>query len=123
MTAASAGQGRAGRAGARWRVAQRYQNPVMSSSTGPVGPQPGPLAAAQDLHPEEAEQGGQQGQRRQHGERHGDRGRHGDAVEERQSEGELAEQCDAHGDAGEEHRPPGGVDRVDRGVLDAAVRP
>ena len=45
---------------------------------------------------------------------------HRDAVEEGDAEGELAEQRDTHRNPGKEHRPPGGVDGVHRGVLDGA---
>ena len=76
-----------------------------------------PLLAAEHPLADEAEQGRQQRQRRQHGEQHGDGGRDRDPVEERQAERELAEQRDADGQAGEEDRPSRGVDRQRRGFL------
>ena len=100
--------------------AQRRQNPVTSSATGPVFRISARWRRLSTLIPKEAEQRREQCQRRQHGQGHGDGRGHGDAVEERDAQGELAQQRDAHGDPGEEHRSPRGVDGVHRGLLDAA---
>ena len=114
------------------RASERRQLGAALDHPGPAVPEPGHhlvegavgLQLARwrrlsTLMPDEAEQRRQQRQRRRHGEDHGQRSGHGDAVEERQAEGELAEQGDAHGDPGEEHGPPGRIDGLHGGLLDA----
>ena len=103
------------------RSRHRHQNPVTSSAAGTAHRQlRWRCRRLSTFDPEEAEQRGKQGQRRQHGQRDGDRGGDRDAVQEGHPERELPEQRDADGDPGEEHRPAGRVDGVDRGVLERA---
>ncbi len=74
--------------------------------------QPAPLAPAEHPHAHEAEQCGQQRQRRGHREQHGDDRRRSQPVEEAQAEDQQAEQRDADGPAGEQHRAAGRVERA-----------
>ncbi len=93
------------------------------------GPAPEPALvdrlrrAELDLAAVAAEQRGQQRERAEHRGEHGQRRGNGRAVEERDAEQQHAEQRDHDGRAGEQHRAPGGVERVDGGLADVLAAP
>jgi hypothetical protein len=70
-----------------------------------------------DVVADEAEDGGQQGERGQHGHEHAQGDAGGQPADHVQAEGEQAQDGDDHGGAGEQDGPPGGVDRPHGGLL------
>ena len=117
MTAAATIANTAGRLAIQ--PVQRDQAGDSSRDSELAGLERAALAAAQHVAPEEAEHRRQQRQRREHRERHRDRGRDRDAVEEAHAEREHPEHRDADDHPREQDRTPGGVDRLNDGVLAA----
>ena len=86
-----------------------------SDHPGSVGGEVPLLLAAQHPGTDEGEQGGQQGERGDHGEGHAECGGDGQPVEEGHPEGEHPEESDADDDPGEENGPSRRVDGVPDG--------